>query len=306
MGQVRAPTSDDDVPRHLRELGIPGLVDVHVHFMPQRLHTRVWEYFDAGGSLLGKPWPITYRYDIDHRVDLLGRLGVLRFGALSYPHKPGMARSLNEWSAGFAARVPAALHCGTFYPEPDAAAYVGEALAAGAQLFKAHVQVGGYDPRDPLLVPVWGQLAEAGVPVVVHCGNGPQPGNFTGPEVFAEVLAGHPRLTAVIAHMGAPDYVAFAELLDRHERLHLDTTMAATDFFADLGAPLPDGLVQRLAEHADRVVFGSDFPNIPYPYAHQLEALARLDLGDDWLRGVYWHNPNRLLQLVTPPEKKIR
>lgn len=297
MGQVSAPASDEDVPIHLRELGLPGLVDIHVHFMPQRLHTRVWEYFDAGGSLLGRPWPINYRFDIGRRVDLLRRLGVVSFGALSYPHKPDMARSLNEWAAAFAARVPAALHCGTFYPEPDAAAYVREALDAGAGLFKAHVQVGAYDPRDPLLAPVWGQLAEAGVPVVVHCGNGPQAGRFTGPEVFAEVLARHPRLTAVIAHLGAPDYAAFVDLLDRFERLHLDTTMAATDFFAELGAPLPAPLVPRLAAHANRIVFGSDFPNIPYPYAHQLEALTRLDLGDDWLRGVYWENPRRLLDL---------
>ena len=43
------------------------------------------------------------------------------------------------------------------------------------------------------------------------------------------------------------------------------------------------------------MVLGSDFPNIPYPYATQIEALVRLDLGDDWLRGVLWHNGVRLL-----------
>ncbi|MGW2217230.1 amidohydrolase family protein, partial [Nonomuraea sp. NPDC001684] len=35
---------------------------------------------------------------------------------------------------------------------------------------------------------------------------------------------------------------------------------------------------------------GSDFPTIPYPYAHQLDALARLDLGEQWLRAVCWDN----------------
>ena len=30
-------------------------------------------------------------------------------------------------------------------------------------------------------------------------------------------------------------------------------------------------------------------------YATQIEALVRLDLGDDWLRGVLWHNGVRLL-----------
>ena len=60
-------------------------------------------------------------------------------------------------------------------------------------------------------------------------------------------------------------------------------------------SPGPDEL--RLAALVDRIVLGSDFPNIPYPYAHQLEALARWDLGDDWLRAVLWENGARLLAL---------
>jgi hypothetical protein len=60
---------------------------------------------------------------------------------------------------------------------------------------------------------------------------------------------------------------------------------------------MPAELPRRLANLGDRVVLGSDFPNIPYPYATQLEALARLDLGDDWLRGVLWTNGVRLLGL---------
>jgi predicted TIM-barrel fold metal-dependent hydrolase len=45
------------------------------------------------------------------------------------------------------------------------------------------------------------------------------------------------------------------------------------------------------------VVLGSDFPNIPNPYAHQLEALHRLGLGVEWLRSVLWRNGARLLGL---------
>jgi len=35
------------------------------------------------------------------------------------------------------------------------------------------------------------------------------------------------------------------------------------------------------------VLLGSDFPNIPHPYARQLVGLADLDLGEDWLRAVW-------------------
>jgi len=71
---------------------------------------------------------------------------------------------------------------------------------------KMHVQVGGFDPRDELLDQAWGLLAEAGVPVVLHCGHGPIRGAFTGLDVFAQVLDRHPRLTAVFAHAGMPEY----------------------------------------------------------------------------------------------------
>ena len=43
-----------------------------------------------------------------------------------------------------------------------------------------------------------------------------------------------------------------------------------------------------------RCCSAADFPNIPYPYAHQLEALEGLGLGDDWLRAVCWDNGCRL------------
>jgi hypothetical protein len=169
---VIVPARDEDVPAFWRSLGLPGLIDVHTHFMPHAVLAKVWAYFDAAGPLVGRPWPIAYRHSEDERIARLRALGVRPFTALLYPHKPGMAAWLNDWAAGFAARVPECLHTATFYPEPDAAAYVTGAIEAGARIFKAHVQVGGYDPRDPLLDPVWGTLAEAGVPIVVHCGSG--------------------------------------------------------------------------------------------------------------------------------------
>lgn len=41
---------------------------------------------------------------------------------------------------------------------------------------------------------------------------------------------------------------------------------------------------------AGKVLFGSDFPNTPYPFAEQMEALQSWDLGEDWLRAVLWEN----------------
>ena len=277
-------------------LGVPGVVDVHTHFMPKQVMDKVWSYFDNVGPLTGVEWPIAYRHDEADRVARLRSFGVLRFTSLVYAHKPKMAAWLNAWARDFADRTPDCVPTATFYPEPSAPAYVAQALEQGAGIFKAHVQVGDYDPRDPLLGPVWGLLEDAGTPVVIHCGSGPAPGRFTGPGPVAEVLRRHPRLRLVIAHMGMPEYAEFLDLADAHDGVHLDTTMAFTDF-AEEGAPFDRDLLPRLADLGDRILLGTDFPNIPYEYAHQLESLAALGLGDDWLRAVCWRGAADLFGL---------
>ena len=285
---------DEEVPGWWQRLGLDGLMDVHVHFLPDGVMDAVWRYFDQAEEHYGRSWPITYRGPVAERLETLRALGVRRFPALVYPHKPDMAAWLNQWARDFAATTPGCVPSGTFYPEPGAAQYVKEALELGTRIFKVHVQVGDYDPRDDELDAVWGQLAEAGVPVVAHCGSGPIPGRHTGPGPFGEVLRRHPRLTAVIAHMGMPEYAEHLALAETYPNVHLDTTMAFTPFVEGM-MPLDPSLRPRLAALQDRIVLGSDFPNIPYEYAVQLESLERLDLGDDWLRAVCYHNGARLI-----------
>jgi uncharacterized protein len=287
---------DADIPGWWQELGLPGLVDIHTHFMPDRLLAAVWRYFDEVEPRVGRRWPVQYRTPQHERVATLHEFGVRAFPALLYPHKPGMAQSLSEWARAFAADTPGCVPSGTFFPEPTATRYVRAALDAGTVVFKAHLQVGGYDPRDELLDPVWGMLAEAGTAVVVHCGSGPEPGAFTGPGPFSAVLARHPRLTAVIAHAGSPEYEAHFQLARTFENVHIDTTMVGTPFMEEF-APLGPDMTRQLGDLQNKVVLGSDFPNIPYAYAEQLVALERLGHGKQWLRDVCWYNGARLLRL---------
>lgn len=280
-----------------RRLGLPGLIDVHTHFMPPRLLEKVWLYFDTAGRAVGREWPITYRYEEEERLARIRAYGVRAFTSMVYPHKPDMAAALNAWCADFAARTPDCLHTATFFPEPDAARYTAEAVEAGARVFKAHLQVGAYDPRDPLLDEVWGTLRDAAVPVVVHCGSGPVlSGPFTGPGPIGEVLERFPGLRVVVAHLGLPEYGDFLRTARRHPEVRLDTTMVFTDFIEE-EAPFPKDAVPMLRELQDRIVFGSDFPNIPYPYLHALESLERLGLGEEWLRAVCHDNAAALFGL---------
>jgi predicted TIM-barrel fold metal-dependent hydrolase len=295
------PVADDDVQRFLADLGLPGIVDVHVHFLPEPVLRKVWAYFDRAQTHYGREWPVQYRTPEPERVATLQKLGVKAFAPLVYPHKPGMGRWLTEWVTEFAAATPDAVPTATLYPEPDVADYLGAAIEAGARAVKVHVQVGAFDPRDPLLRPAWGLLAEAGVPAVVHCGHGPIPGKHTGLDLFGEVLDAHPRLPVVLAHAGMPDFTAALDLVHRHEQVHIDTTMVGTAF-SQLMAPLPPDWPARLVDVADRVVFGSDFPNIPYAYAEQVAAVAEWAAADDrlgtaFLRSVLHDAPARLLAL---------
>ncbi|RAU91400.1 amidohydrolase family protein [Mycolicibacter senuensis] len=281
-------------------LGLPGIIDVHTHFMPKPVMDKVWNYFDSAGPMVGRSWPITYRTDEAHRVETLRSFGVRRFTSLVYPHKPQMAAWLNQWSAEFARETPDCLSTATFYPEPGAADYVGAAIHAGTRLFKAHIQVGDYDPNDPLLDDVWGTISDSGIPVVIHCGSGPQPGRFTGPEPVRRLLRRHPRLPLIVAHMGMPEYGEFLDLCLDSAAVHLDTTMAFTAFVDEL-MPFPAGEQARLRDAGERIVFGSDFPNIPYRYRDALTAVTAVPgIDDGWLRGVLHDNAARLFEIALP------
>lgn len=279
-----------------------GLVDLHVHFMPERVLHKVWAFFDDAEQHYGIEWPVHYRGSEPERLETLAAQGVSGFAPLVYAHRPGMAQWLTEWAVDFGRRTPGAVPTATIWPEPSVTTYLSAALDAGARAAKVHVQVGGFDPRDPLLRPAWGLLAEAGIPVVVHCGDGPVPGEHTGLGVFEDVLRAHPGLVAVLAHAGMPDFAGALDLLHRFPRVHLDTTMVGTPFTERI-APLPSDWAARLVDVADRVALGSDFPNIPYAYDEQLVAIeswAAADdrLGEPFLQAVLHDTPARLLQLA--------
>jgi hypothetical protein len=283
---------DVDVPAWWRALGVPGLVDVHVHFMPPSVMTKVWAYFDNAATRYGLEWPIRYRGTDAERLAQLRTLGVVAFPALVYPHKPGMARWLSEWAREFAAATPDCVPTGTFYPEP------GATITSAPRWRRAPVFRAAWSATSTRLIRHW-------MPCGAHRrGRGacrcplvaPAAGAVHRPGPMAEVLRRHPRLTAVIAHGGAPEYAEHLALAYRHPNLHLDTTMVGT-YFLERPAPVPAEVRAAYADLGERIVLGSDLPNIPYPYAEQLDALQRWDMGDDWLRRVVYENGARLLGL---------
>ena len=296
MAHGDSPRSDDEVADYIAGLGLDGVIDVHVHFMPDSVQEKVWRHFDR---LTDPPWPITYRMSEDARLSALAGLGVRHHTALAYAHRPGMAAWLNDHTLALAESRPAVIPTFTLYPEPGVDEYVHAALERGGAVVKIHLQVGRFHTTDPALDGAWAVLADRGVPVVLHAGavnDGSGGEEYCGVDKVSRLLERFPDLVLVIAHMGAPDYVDFLALAESSPTVLLDTTMA----FADpryLG-PYPRELLDRVAALGTRVLWGSDFPTVPYTYAEELSSLVALGLGDDWLRGVLWDNAARLLGLA--------
>ena len=267
-GQAVAAVDDGTAPHRvpLRELGVRALVDAHTHWFPDNVNAKIWAYFDDNY------WPLTYRGSTESRLEWMRRNGVRRFTALTYAHRAGMAAWLNEWTAEFASRVPEAIACGTFYPEAGAGADVRRCIEEyGFRGFKLHLRVGDFDPSQAELYPAFEQIEAAGLPVVIHCGSAPEPGAHTTPAVIKRLLLRFPRLKIVIAHMGAAEFETYLALAESHAGVYLDTTMVFVGFQAC--DPYPPRLIARLKAVAHKVLYGSDFPTIPYPLSHAVRGI---------------------------------
>ncbi len=267
-------------------------IDVHVHLHPPRLAAAIERHFAHDG------WVAAHSFDPDNVAATLSERGVERFCFFSYAHKPGMARELNQWVAQTAARLPAAVGFGTLHPADadvdDVAREATERL--GLRGFKFHHSVQRFRVDDPRLFGVYARAEAAGHVLVLHAGTMPYRDAFTGVGPVQRVLDRFPRLTVVVAHMGAFESDAFLALLDRHERLHVDTTMAlapaARRYVGADPAAISD---EALVRYQDRILFGSDFPLIPYDYEEERRWAWDRALPDVVRRKIFHDNAVRLL-----------
>jgi predicted TIM-barrel fold metal-dependent hydrolase len=243
------------------------IVDAHVHLFPPRVLEAIWRWFDRHA------WKVAHQIHAEKILEQLANAGVDRVVGLAYSHVPDMARSLNRFMSELARAHPAMLiPLGTVLPgEPDAAAIMDEALGPlGLRGFKIHCHVQRMAPDDARLDPVYVRATEAGVPIVMHAGRAPclegygiRPDEICSAAATRRALQRHPRLTLVVPHLGDDEEDAYFAMLDEFPNLYLDTTMMLADYFA---VRIDPGLLER---HADRILFGTDFPNIPYEYGRE-------------------------------------
>jgi uncharacterized protein len=270
-------------------------IDAHTHLHPPRLFAAIRRWFDehSDWNLRGPSQPAAI-------AAALREAGVERFVFFSYAHRPGMARELNRWLRDAAAGLPDGIPLGTVHAaDEDPGAVVEEAFGtfrfAGLKL---HIQVQGFPADDPRLDPVYERLVALDRVLVIHVGTGPYPGPSTGLARFARTLERFPLLRAVVCHMGAFETRLALALLERYPHLHLDTTMAMTSASTRYTGIDPEVVRNEdLLRHRDRVVFGSDFPNLPYAYEEERRGLWARDLPLEVYQRIFHENARRLFRL---------
>jgi uncharacterized protein len=265
------------------------LIDVHTHLMPERLFAAVRTYFRQ------HLWSPRYDGAPSDMVQVLLDLGVARFVFMPYAHREGMSRSLNHWVHNVQSIfAPHAIGFGTFHPD-DADAVPDLALDAFKNLqlrgAKLHPQVGHFALDDGRLFAMYELAIEHGAVILIHAGRVPEAGDHTGARAFARLMRRFPQLKVIVAHAGADEYDAFFDLCGLYQYVYLDTAMVFSRY---LGGPPP---IQRVLEFQDRVLYGSDFPNIPYAVEDGIQSILDLRLGRALEEKLLCTNAARLLGL---------
>jgi predicted TIM-barrel fold metal-dependent hydrolase len=264
-----------------------------VHLHPEGLARAIERWFAQRG------WPAGHSFDPSAVADTLRARGVRRFCFFSYAHKAGMSRALNRWLSEQAARLPDAIALGTLHPDdPDLDDVTREATDdLGLRGFKFHHSVQRFHVDDERLFPVYERAEAEGHLFVLHVGTMPYRDPFTGVERFARLMARFPRLRVCVAHMGAFQSAEFLALLPRYPEVYVDTTMAMTAHATPYTGANPDAVSDAdLIRHQDRVLFGSDFPLIPYDYDEERRWAWERKLDDAVRRKIFHDNAFRFLR----------
>nr|MDO8114131.1 amidohydrolase family protein [Candidatus Sigynarchaeota archaeon] len=262
-------------------------IDAHVHGFPDRLFDAIWTFFTKNY------WPVHKTY-ADQLGPFLSGKGVTNYTILNYAHKPGISRDMNTWTSEFGKHHPDALCFGTIHPGD---AYFREELQrvlARDQLnlrgLKLQILVTDFDPGIQQLDPMYEALVEHGKILVMHVGTGPGANEHVGIKKLRPVLERFPNLKLQIPHLGCFEYMEFFDLVKDYPSIYFDTAMVLVQHL-----PFPDRfnketMLDALLEIQDHVMFGSDFPNIPYDYDLSLASIEDLPVDLKVKEKLWWKN----------------
>lgn len=268
------------------------IIDFHVHLFPDKLFDAIWRSFSNDYK-----WDVMYQFYYRECVSYLKRKNVSPIVYSNYAHKKGVAEGLNQWNMKVLDAYPDLYCFAAFHPDDDDYMAKAETILSHPQVigFKLQLLVQNFYPHDERLFPLYELVMQKGKRILFHTGTGPVGNKYTGIQNFKKVLKRYPDIPANIAHMGALEFEAFMDLLAAHKNLYFDTSFT---FFkqADMGFNLGP---ETLEENKDRIVYGSDFPNLIYPRAEEIESLLEMGLSDEFYQKVFFQNGMKLIEMHT-------
>ena len=272
----------DDIDGPSVDATLPYVVDAHVHLFPDRVFDAIYGWFDTHG------WPIRHKLRATAVLDFLLGRGVGHIVALHYAHRAGIARSLNAFVAELVRTRPRVTGVATVFPgEEGAGDILREGFRMGLKGVKLHCHVQAFAVDDPRLHEVYDTCVAEAQPLVVHAGREPRSSAYPvdshvlcGAHRIEEVLRSYPALRVCVPHLGADELSAYSRLLKTYDNLWLDTTMGLARYFP---VDDPEWLVSQRPE---RIMYGTDFPILPYAWDRELGFLAKAGFSDAVLEQV--------------------
>jgi predicted TIM-barrel fold metal-dependent hydrolase len=242
-----------------------AVTDSHIHVQPLwELKPEVLDVITRGRDdvdellkIMKSPSHLLRRLDAD---------GIERAVLVNYPSPDlmGFSNRVNEYVAEYCKAAPERLiPMGGVHPRftEDAVADVRSAAEAGVQALKIHpphmgIEANGYLHGLDALRSIYEEAQRLALPVMIHTGTSIFPGarSRTGePIAIDDVAVDFPQLTIIIAHGGRPLWMEQAFfLVRRFPRVYMDVSSIP-----------PKAILRyfpRLAEVADKVLYGSDWP----------------------------------------------
>lgn len=260
------------------------IIDSHTHILPHALATKIRAFFDAYIMAAPADAPLPpLLYPATPPAEIVPRIrkdGVDCIWTLPYAHKKDMAGKLNRdmISIGKEIRsigIDVVVGC-TVHPDDNVKSTILDAIKNGSRVVKLHCSVGDYLASDPRLKPLWLLSGSLCLPVVVHVGHSIQ-GTTESPELsdIDTVARNHPDALIIIAHTAHPATLECLNLALRHENIYVDTTPVVTSLVT-YAQENPDTETLRLAKELasrQRILFGSDVPNVSCSQRDQINAL---------------------------------
>lgn len=242
-----------------------AVTDAHIHVQPWwelrpevlEVMTRGREDLDELQRIMKSPEHLLRRLDAD---------GIERAVLVNYPSPDlmGFSHRVNDYVAEYCAAAPDRLvPMGGVHPRfaEDAGAEVRRAAEAGVRALKIHpphmaIEANGYLRGLDGLRAIYEEAQRLRLPVMIHTGTSIFPGARSRngePMAVDDVAVDFPELQIVIAHGGRPLWMEQAFFLVRR----------FPRVFMDVSSIPPRALLRyfpRLAEVADKVLYGSDWP----------------------------------------------